>query len=356
MPSDDPVYQGIRESFRAIPIPFASLINPDDLPANFPEDMRPLLLESTNMLDFMEAMLNLTAGLSEEQPKFKRLLQYLHGSLSQQDVYEKLGITGYDGKVVKDWDAFAKSFKQLMYERSHKKDLYNLFTDMQYALDIYGIVKGKPKKQRFMSLINDGKHTYYAGHAHVLVTSDADMIAKTKMLYKIWGIATAVFTPEEFKRFLASSDFKNDSVKELFEQFDRANELPIIYEKYGLDEIFVRKELDQWYLGEFNVLNCASARGNTYYYFSQDFPKIISPTLTVELERTVNLLSDHFGVDELGRAKFDRKEMENGEWKGREWRVGEMGVLFHAKQGLMLFFSRRLRLRNSPVVSYKRKE
>jgi hypothetical protein len=91
-------------------------------------------------------------------------------------------------------------------------------------------------------------------------------------------------------------------------------------------------------LGEFNVLNCGTARGNTYYYFSQDFPKITSPMLTVELERIVNLLFGHFGTDELGRGRFDRREEDGGDWKGREWRVGDMGVQFRINQGLMLSF------------------
>lgn len=356
MTGDDPIYVLIRESFRAIPIQFASLINPNDLPTDFPEDMRPLLLESATMLDFMEAMLDLTDGLSIEQPRFKRLLQYLHRSFGQQALYEKLGIKGYDGTTFTDWDAFAESFKELVYQRSHEKDLYNLFTDMQYALDIYGIVKGKPKKQKFMSLLNDGKHAYYAGHAHILVTSDADMIAKTKVGYKIWEIATAVFTPEEFKQLLISDSLQTDSVKDLLEQFDRASDLPTVYEKYSLDEIFIRKKLDKYFLGEFNVLNCVSDKGNIYYYFSQDFPKIPSATLTVELERAVNLLSDHFGADELGRGKFDRKELENGDWKGREWRVGEMGVLFHVNQGLMLSFFKAAPPHNKPHTESKLSE
>jgi hypothetical protein len=340
MTSKDPIYIFIRETFRAIPIQFSTLINPNDLPADFPEDMKPLLLESATMLDFMEGMLDLTDTISTEQPRFKNLLRYFHRSFGQQIFYEKLGIKGYDGTAFTDWEAFAESFKGLVYERCREKDLYNLFIDMQYALDIYGIVKGKPKKQKFMSLLNDGKHAFYGGHAHVLVTSDADMIAKTKLVYKIYGIATAILTPEDFKQFLVSTIFNSDSVTALFEQFDRASDLPIIYEKYSLDEIFVRKELDKWFLGEFNVLNCATARGTTYYYFSQAFQKITSPTLTVELERTVNLLSSHFGNDELGQGKFDRKELENGDWKGREWRVGDMGVVFRINQGMMLTFFR----------------
>lgn len=339
--SVDPIYTLMRESFRAIPIQFASLIDQADLPDDFPDDMRPMLLESSNLLEFMEAMLDLTDGLSEKQPKFKRLLQYLHRSFGQQFLYEKIGIKSYDGTAVTDWDSFSESFKELIYQRSAQKDAYNVFTDMQFALDIYGIVKGKPKKQKFMSLINDGKHAYYAGHAHILVTSDVDMIAKTEMVYRIWGIATAILTPEVFKQLLIKNTFNNNSVDALFEQHKNASSLPILFEKYSLDEIFIRKQLDQWFLGEFNVLNCASAKGYTYYYFSQDFSKLSSPTLRVEVQRIVDMLSAHFGIDELGRGNLDLKEFDDPTWKGREWRSGEMGVSLHINNdGLMLSFFR----------------
>lgn len=337
--NDASAYTMIRESFRAIPIQFASLIDPAALPADFPDDMRPMLLESTNMLEFMEAMLDLSGGLSEEQPRFKRLLQYLHRSSGLHAVYEKVGIKGYDGLTVTDWDAFATSFKEVVSQSSHDKSIYNIFTQMQFSLDVYGIVKGKPRKQKFMSLLNDGKHAFYAGHAHILVTSDADMIAKTKMVYKIWGIATAILTPEEFKQLLISNTFNNNSVEALFGQFGHVSDLPTTYEEYTLAATLVSKGLDQWFLGEFNVLNCATAGGYTYYYFNQVFAKLISPILRLEVERVVNMLAAHFGIDELGRGKLDHQEFEDGNWKGREWRSGEMGVLLHVKeQGLMLSF------------------
>jgi hypothetical protein len=338
MTAEDSIYVLIRETFRAIPLDLGSLINQNDLPVDFPEDLRPMLLESTTMLDFMEAMLDLTENLSSEQSRFKRLLQYLHRSFGGNVMYEKIGIRGYDGITFTNWEAFAESFKDLVYQRSHEKDLYNQFTDMQYALDIYGIVKGKPKKQKFMSLLNDGKHAFYAGHAHLLVTNDVDMIAKTKLIYKVWGIETEVITPDELNQHLINISLKDDGVASLFEQFNRAVELTNVYEKYSLDETFVKKDLAFWYLGEYNTLNCATARGNTYYYFSQDFSKIPSYTLTVELERIVNKLSEHFGVDELGRSKFDRKELESKDWKGREWRAGEMGVIFRINQGMTISF------------------
>jgi len=338
MTSEDLFSVLIRETFRGIPLRWEQFIDPKKLPRDFPEELRPMLLESVTMLDFMEAMLDLTNNLSVEQPRFKRLLQYLHRSMGVYHLYEKLGIKGFDGSNFTDWNAFAESFRNLVYERSHEKDLYNQFIGMHYTLDIYGILKGKPKKQKFMSLLNDGKHAYYGGHAHILVTSDVDMIAKTKLEYRIWQIDTEVLTPTEFEQYLFDRSSKNNSVAALFAQFDRASELPTMYEQYNIDRAFVQKELPDWYLGEFNTLSCATAGGNTYYYFKQYFQNIIFNTLTIELERVVNQLFDHFGTDELGRGKLDRKEIDNNDWKGREWRNGEMGILLYLNEGIVLSF------------------
>lgn len=336
--SDDIMIDLLKEHFRRIPLNWDQFIDVEQLPSDFPEDLRPVLLESGTMLDFMEAMLDLTANLSAEQPRFKRLLQYLHRSSGEHFLYERVGIKGFNGKEIIDFEAFADSFKDLVYQRSHEKDLYNLFIEMQFSLDFYAIVKGKPKKQKFMSLLNDGKHAYYGGHAHILVTSDVDMIAKTQLIYKVWQINTEILTPSEFEQYLMKRVSQDNSVAALFAQFDRAAELPITYEEYTLGQIFVQKKLPGWYLGVFNSFSCASAGGSTYYYFSQYFRNIPLNTLTVELERVVNLLIEYFGKDELGRGQLDRKELENNDWNGREWRKGEMGILLYLNKGIILSF------------------
>ena len=65
-------------------------------------------------------------------------------------------------------------------------------------------------------------------------------------------------------------------------------------------------------------------------------------TLTAELESVVNLLVAHFGPDEMGRGKLDRKELESNDWKGREWHNGEMGILLHLDKGIILSFFKAL--------------
>lgn len=338
MTSEDTVSVLIRETFRSIPLSWDQLIDQTQLPVDFPEDMRAMLLEPLTMLDFMDAMLNLTEDLSVEQPRFKKLLQYFHKTMGDHALYEKLGIKGYNGKEVTEWTTFSESFRELVHQRTNQKDLYNIVSEMLYALDIYGIVKGKPKKQKFISVLNDGKHVYYAAHAHLLVTSDADMIKKAKMIFRIWEWSTNIMNLAEFKEYLIYMAGQDISAAAMFAQFDSMADLQTVFEKYTLEESFVQKDLTNWYLGEFNSLCAATARGNTYYYFTQFFPNIYSGIMTIELERVIDALLAHFGMDELGAGRLDWKELEEESWKGREWRVGEMGVLLNFSKGMTISF------------------
>ena len=346
MTNEGAIYVEIREQMRAIPVHIGSLIDSVALPADFPDDLKPLLLESVTMLDFMEAMLELTDALAADQSRFKRLLQYFHRSMTHPLLFEHMGIQGYDGKSVTDMDAFATSFSEMVMSKANKKDWYNYFIDAQYMLDTFGIVKGKPKKQKFMSLLNDGKHAFYAGHGHLLVTSDEDMIAKTSLLYRVFGLDTEIVRPEEFHQYLLNERARNTSVKALFEQFERAAELPTAYENYTLDEMIVKKDLPNWYVGAFNALTCASAAGYRYFYFDQGFSKLSFGTTAVEIERVLDELLEHFGPDALGQGKFDRNELADGTWKGRDWRVGDMGVVLRAEKGMVITFFKAAPLTN----------
>lgn len=328
----------LKSMYQAIPLNWQTLIDLNQLPADIPEDIKSLLVEPVTMWDFMQELLGYTQGLADEQKKFKKLLQYLHGSIGINLHYALLNIEGFDGRDFTDWEAFAKSIRKKVYDQSTLKDIYNVFIELHHSLEIYGIVKGKPKRQKFMNLINDGKHSFYAGFAHILVTMDKDMIEKSKLVYKIHEIDTLVMSMEEFKEFLIYGQDKDVSVENMFQNFEKLAELPTTFEEYKLEHLFIQKSLPIWYLGHLNTLNCASGHGATYYYFKQFFRNMPMPTLTIELERVTNALVKHLGVDEQGLGFFQRSETESEKWVGREWRNGEMGILLHLNDGIVISF------------------
>ncbi|RYE51397.1 MAG: hypothetical protein EOP48_18300, partial [Sphingobacteriales bacterium] len=138
----DPFGDLIREGLNAIPINWAHFFDTEEIKSTLPDDLKSILLEPATVLEFMDALTDLSNSLSSEQPRFKRLLQYLHQSISKQNMYEKLGIEGFDGKSVVNLEAFTNSFLRVITNLIQEKDLYNIFTTTQFALDTYGIVKG----------------------------------------------------------------------------------------------------------------------------------------------------------------------------------------------------------------------
>lgn len=336
--TDDDLFVVLKSMYQAIPLNWYTLVDPSQWPADIPDDIKFLISEPATMWDFMQELLGYTQDLSNDQKKFKKLLQYLHGSVGINLHYSVLNIEGFDGQKFTDWEAFANSIRKKVYDQSALKDIYNVFIELHYSLEMHGIVKGKPKRQKFMNLINDGKHAFYAGFAHVLVTMDKDMIEKSKLVYRIHKIDTLVMSMEEFKEFLISGKNEVISVNAMFQNFEKLAELATVYEEYTLQHLFIQKSLPVWYLGHFNTLNCASAGGATYYYFKQFFRNMPMPTLTIELERITNVLVGHFGVDESGLGSFERREIGSEKWTGREWRYGEMGVLLHLQDGIVVSF------------------
>lgn len=336
--TDDDLFTVLKSTYQAIPLNWHTLIDPNQWPADIPDDIKAVLSEPMTMWDFMQELLGYTQGLSNDQKKFKKLLQYLHASVGINLHYSLLKIEGFDGQNFTDWEAFANSIRKKVYDQSTLKDVYNVFIELHHSLEFYGIVKGKPKRHKFMNLINDGKHAFYAGFAHLLVTMDKDMIEKSKLVYRIHEIDTVVMSLEEFKEFLMSGKGKDLSANAMFENFENVDELPTTYEEYTLEHIFIQKTLPSWYLGHFNTLNCVSARGATYYYFKQFFRIMPMATLTIELERITNALVAHFGVDEFGLANFDLSEIESEKWNGREWRRGGMGVVLYLDEGIVVSF------------------
>lgn len=336
--TDDDLFTVQKSMYQAIPLNWNTLTNPSQWPSDIPDDIKSVISEPATMWDFMQELLGYTQSLSNDQKKFKKLLQYLHGTVGINLHYSVLNIEGFDGQNFTDWEAFARSIRKKMYDQSALKDVYNVFIELHYSLEFYGIVKGKPKRQKFVNLINDGRHAFFAGFTHVLVTMDKDMIEKSKLVYRIHDIDTVVMSMAEFKEFLMFRKGKDLSVNAMFENFENVHELPTTYEEYTLEQIFIQKSLPRWYLGHFNTLNCVSARGTTYYYFKQFCRNMPMATLTIELERITNALIAHLGVDELGQANFERSEIESEKWRGREWRKGEMGVLLYLNDGIVVSF------------------
>lgn len=192
----------MRLTMETIPVDFRQYIKEDQLPSDFPEEFRPLLIEPSNMYEFMQAMHEITEGLNSEQSRFKKMVQYLHKNSLTDGMYGHMKIEGFDGKAITNAKLFKSTYSKYFVKESEGMLRYDLFMQMHSGLELLGIVKGTPKKLKMMNLINDGRHGFFAVFCDFFVSNDADMINKTKFKYALWEVDTKIFTVNEFVTYM----------------------------------------------------------------------------------------------------------------------------------------------------------
>jgi hypothetical protein len=339
---DDPHIQLIRVFLRQIPLDLKSLIPAETLPEGFPPELLPIFNVATNMDDFMQAMLETTEDLSEEQRKFKALLQYLHKHSMLSHVYEHAGIEGFDGEKVTDKTKFRKSYVNY-FNRQLQRNQYELFIDQYVGLELFGIVKGKPKKQKMMNLINDARHAFFSAHCDIVISTDADFLKKASFLNDVLDVPVLAVNLHETKILLDKLDALstltfNDMVGELSRD-DAAKNIVDIVENEGEKTLIVG--LNNIYFSYFDTgIHQITAEGR-YFYFTKRLSHFSIGTLVKEIEYVTNRLVGDLGADSYNNHKFDASEISDEKWKGRTWRMTDF--VFH------LNYARTLNLACYPI-------
>ncbi|PKK38236.1 hypothetical protein BWI96_00100 [Siphonobacter sp. SORGH_AS_0500] len=219
---DDELFGGVlKYMFSNIPLDFKNVIYQDQIPEDMPKDLVDMLLKPSDMYEFMLSITDYSDSLSIEQKKFKEQLQFLHKN-QLRDNLKFLGIEGYDGDVITDKEKFRTSYADYFLKNTNGKGKYryDLFIDMYSGLDFFGFVKGKPRKQKMMNMLNDSKHAFFGGFCDIVVSKDEDFINKTKFMYGIEDLDTKVFNQKEFSDFIINRN-SNKKFNELITELTR---------------------------------------------------------------------------------------------------------------------------------------
>jgi hypothetical protein len=317
----DPLFSGITEVFKSFPLEFKNLVSPEQFGSEIPEAMKELFTKPDTMYDFLESMVEYSSRLSNDQPEFKKQLKYLHGNNLIQTMYASMGIEGYDGLNVTNKEKFRNSYANKFINEGQEKSRYELYTDMYHGLEIYGLVKGKPRKQKFMNLINDAKHSFFGTICDVIVSKDDDFLAKTKFMYDISEINTAVMhlsdLPVFLERMRQSSKLKlKDLVANINQPISHGD--IIDRDKTAAEEIlFVR--LADIYFSYFDMLAYVKDKKGEYYYFGQQIKNFSRGTLVKQIQHVTQRLISDLGPDIAGRMNFVSEEIIEDKWIGRTW-------------------------------------
>lgn len=318
---DDPIWEQVKGLLESIPFEFQMLLNGVELPDDMPDDMKKLLLEPITMYDFMLVMIDLTENLSNEQKKFKKLIQYLHNNSLQFKLYEGMGISGYDGENITDRAAFYNSYIKQFIKDGQNKSQYELYMDMYNGLEFYGLVKGKPKKQKMMNLINDAKHSFFGTVCDVVVSKDVDFLAKSLFMYKVEGLGIKLlpffelesFLDEQAKCYTLTIETLSSELAEPFyeEQVIFSDDVD------GIKRMFA--ELKNLYYSYFNVKGIVFDVYGHYWTIHRKLINHINSPLKLQLRHIVSRLNKDLGEDVDQKGEYVFSEQVNDKSIIRTW-------------------------------------
>lgn len=330
---DDLIFKTMKEMLQKIPLDFKPLLQSESLPSDFPEEFKNLLEKPTNFYDFICVFGDYTNELSANQKEFKRLISYLHNNNLGESIFKQAGIEGYDGAKITDREKFRETYTKYFLTDKKGKYRYNLFLDQYNGLELFSFVKGKPRKQKMMNLINDGRHAFFGGFCDVIVSKDVDFINKTKFMYEVHEIQTKVMNILEFQTLLEENETTNLlGLVEMINETKELNECNIINNANGV----ITLKLNRTYFSYFNVVNYVSAEVVGYSYYTRYFQNMSMGTLKNEFELITNKLIETLGPDFNGNTSFDMKEIKDEQWEGRVWRIDDTIVELNFKGKIYL--------------------
>jgi hypothetical protein len=332
------VFAGFENFLKLIPLKFTDFISSHQIPKDCPIQFIELLKKTTNFFDFIYAMLDFTESLTNEQKTFKEFIKYLHKNSLIGNIYESAGIKGFDGEKITNKEEFLQSYGNYFIKEGEQKYRYNLFMDMYNGLEIFGIVKGKPKKQKMMNLINDSRHSFFGGFCDILVSKDEDFLNKTKFLYDAYDLNTLVLTVGEFHDYLTKFPIDKSSMLELIKGVGETNlkEPEREWEEEG--RYFSLKTLDKTFYNYFNTVTYVFENDVQFYYCSKYSNSFSTGVLTKQIEYVTNKLISELGTDIYEKQAFNPTEIVDGKWCGRNWVIGNTLVDLNFTNNMFLRF------------------
>lgn len=333
--SGDLIINSMERIFKSIPLDFNQFIQPELLSSDFPIEFQKLLEQPTNFYEFFCAFGDFTNELSANQKEFKKLISYLHNNNLTSSLFQQIGIEGYDGKEITDKVKFRESYTKYFLNDKKGKYRYDLFLNQYNGLEMFSFVKGKPRKQQMMNLINDGRHAFFGGFCDIVVSKDVDFLEKTKFIYNMHDIKTIVYNISEFQDFLLNS--VSDTKLNLVDMIKDGNEIKannIIQNDKG---VFSMK-LDNVYFSYFDTVYYVENENGNYNFYTRFQTNMSTGTLKNEFEMVVDSMIKNLGVDANGKAGFDETEIDGDKWIGRVWRIEDTIIELNLNGKLYLAF------------------
>lgn len=299
---------------------------PEESKKNLPRSFAEVLEGSSDVYEFCKRMMGMTNNLSDNKRKdFREMLEVLHGNSNLEQFTEMIGLKGFEKGQVVDKSLFLNSYSEYVKSKAHDKTYMGLFTEMYTGLELYGIVKGKPKNQKFMNFLNDSKHCFYGACCDIIVSEDEDFRNKSNFMYDLHCLGTKVMTTLEYSEHLQKQDsFQDFSLDDFANEMEIFPNLPVVHSGLIENVKYTLKYTSKTLFGYFNSLQIAETEDYKEYFFTKKKDTLLRGVLIEDLQRITNILSNIMGSDLNNNAEFVQGEVSKEKWMGRIWQVHNM--------------------------------
>lgn len=304
----------------------------------------PQLTDTSTMRDLVIGMLQKFQGFHSDPKLWRKAIRSSQDSLELKKRYDiDLDKINFNQELKKTPLAltFIEFIETIENFNPDKKQKQHSFHIAAYnALNILGL--DSERKINFASSLDDAQHSFYAAHCDYFVVDDKQLRTKAKVLYKLLGIETKVYSLEEFKEEIALLRFntKNFSISEFLNRVYFELETALILDtssSFVYPRDYVKYKPGTLFFQYFNRIDKVQddKDGNFLVLYKEmnNYSNFIS---FVEVEKLTNLLIEVFGEDKNARAKFsitDKIEVQEKRWKGRGWTNGEIDIIFEINEG-----------------------
>ncbi len=235
--------------------------------------------------------------------------------------------------------------KSLEHSKNTIQREYEFFITAYNCLNMLGIDKESNKKAKLANTLSDAQHSYYAAHCDYLVSDDKGLILKSKVLYKLLGIDTKTLLIDEFSQQIGTiGGILDDTLENYFKllQYDIKNGFVLNTKpSFRYNRMYTTIKPSQLHFSYFNLFDSIQdeEEGNIilFYRKAKNYSKFVSYK---EFESVTNKIVKVLGIDNNFRGQYndqDTTEIQNGNWKGRYWTIGELNYHLEINNGTREF-------------------
>ena len=194
-----------------------------------------------------------------------------------------------------------------------------------YFLDNWGLCPERRKTVKARNLLIDSAHSYLASYCDCLVSDDKGMRDKSEVLYRRYGIDTAIYTIDEFieKFDEAIANNRKTASEYIFETIEDHTKYEVIKVDNYKNCTFTHIQSHHSYFGYFNQMIVAHS-GNEWSIIFGKRNGHNRSILFREIEIIVNRISKAFsniGFEyEPFQFEIEQEQLQEDKWIGREWR------------------------------------